>query len=251
MKSSQRLLRGPMLWILVLGIALFATVNVVSSNLGAEQIPFNRFLELARDGQMQGQELQEEPLHVGLRSFEISGEYIGEGGEPVAFTTTYSEQIHDEDIAQLVEDGLIEVQYDPEQTGTLVTLLVNLLPFVLIFGLFFFLMQQMQGGGGRVMQFGKAKAKMVSKDSPKVTFSDVAGCEEAIEELREIKDFLENPQKFQAMGAKIPKGALLFGPPGTGKTLLARAVAGEAGVPFFSISGLRRDVRRCRRLPRP
>jgi cell division protease FtsH len=95
----------------------------------------------------------------------------------------------------------------------------------------------MQGGGGRVMQFGKAKAKMVNKDSPKVTFADVAGCDEAIEELREIKEFLENPQKFQAMGAKIPKGALLFGPPGTGKTLLARAVAGEAGVPFFSISG--------------
>ena len=95
----------------------------------------------------------------------------------------------------------------------------------------------MQGGGSRVMQFGKAKARQVSKDEPKVTFADVAGCDEAVEELQEIKDFLQNPARFQAIGAKIPKGVLLYGPPGTGKTLLARAVAGEAGVPFFSISG--------------
>ncbi|MBW3668693.1 MAG: AAA family ATPase, partial [Actinobacteria bacterium] len=95
----------------------------------------------------------------------------------------------------------------------------------------------MQGGGNRVMQFGKAKAKLVSKDQPQVTFADVAGAQEAVAELQEIKDFLESPTKFQAIGAKIPKGVLLFGPPGTGKTLLARAVAGEAGVPFFSISG--------------
>ena len=95
----------------------------------------------------------------------------------------------------------------------------------------------MQGGGSRVMQFGKAKARQVSKDEPKVTFADVAGCDEAVEELHEIKEFLQNPARFQAIGAKIPKGVLLYGPPGTGKTLLARAVAGEAGVPFFSISG--------------
>ena len=100
-----------------------------------------------------------------------------------------------------------------------------------------FIFTQMQGGGNRVMQFGKAKAKQVTRDTPKVTFEDVAGIDEAIEELEEIKDFLQNPAKFRAMGAKIPKGVLLYGPPGTGKTLLARAVAGEAGVPFFSISG--------------
>ncbi len=103
--------------------------------------------------------------------------------------------------------------------------------------LLFLFMSQMQGGGNRVMNFGKSKAKMVSKDTPKTTFSDVAGADEAIEELHEIKEFLQNPAKFQAIGAKIPKGVLLFGPPGTGKTLLARAVAGEAGVPFYSISG--------------
>ena len=99
-------------------------------------------------------------------------------------------------------------------------------------------MNQVQGGGGRgVMQFGKSKAKLITKDMPKTTFADVAGCDEAIEELGEIKEFLQEPAKFQAVGAKIPKGVLLYGPPGTGKTLLARAVAGEAGVPFYSISG--------------
>jgi len=118
------------------------------------------------------------------------------------------------------------------------SLLMTLLPFALIILLFVFLMNQVQGGGGRgVMQFGKSKAKLVSKDMPKTTFSDVAGCDEAIEELGEIKEFLQEPAKFQAVGAKIPKGVLLYGPPGTGKTLLARAVAGEAGVPFYSISG--------------
>ena len=103
--------------------------------------------------------------------------------------------------------------------------------------LFLFFFNQMQGGGSRVMQFGKSKAKLISKDTPKTTFKDVAGADEAVEELEEIKEFLENPAKFQAIGAKIPKGVLLYGPPGTGKTLLARAVAGEAGVPFYSISG--------------
>ena len=98
-------------------------------------------------------------------------------------------------------------------------------------------MNQMQGGGSKVMSFGKSRAKRMSPDSPKVTYKDVAGADEAVEELQEIKEFLENPKKFQALGARIPKGVLLYGPPGTGKTLLARATAGEAGVPFFSISG--------------
>ena len=111
------------------------------------------------------------------------------------------------------------------------------LPFVLLIGFWIFLMNQMQGGGSKVMSFGKSRAKRMSPDSPKVTYKDVAGADEAVEELQEIKEFLENPKKFQALGARIPKGVLLYGPPGTGKTLLARATAGEAGVPFFSISG--------------
>ena len=121
--------------------------------------------------------------------------------------------------------------------SSLLSLLTYILPFVLFFGFWIFLMNQMQGGGSRVMNFGKSKAKRMSVDAPKITFRDVAGVDEAVQELHEIKEFLENPKKFQALGARIPKGVLLYGPPGTGKTLLARAVAGEAGVPFFSISG--------------
>src|SRR4029079_8788238 len=123
------------------------------------------------------------------------------------------------------------------QESVLLSLLVNLLPIAILVILLLLFMSQMQGGGSRVLNFGKSKAKMITKDMPKTTFSDVAGCDEAVEELEEIKDFLQNPAKYQALGAKIPKGVLLYGQPGTGKTLLARAVAGEAGVPFFTISG--------------
>ena len=117
------------------------------------------------------------------------------------------------------------------------SILVSLLPFVILIAFWIFLMNQVQGGGSKVMSFGKSRAKRMTPDAPKIGFKDVAGVDEAVEELHEIKEFLENPKKFQALGARIPKGVLLYGPPGTGKTLLARAVAGEAGVPFFSISG--------------
>jgi cell division protease FtsH len=131
------------------------------------------------------------------------------------------------------------VNFDSKGTGGSPwwSILTSLLPFVLLFGFWIFLMNQVQGGGSKVMSFGKSRAKRMTPDSPKIGFKDVAGVEEAVEELQEIKEFLENPKKFQALGARIPKGVLLYGPPGTGKTLLARAVAGEAGVPFFSISG--------------
>jgi cell division protease FtsH len=142
-----------------------------------------------------------------------------------------------DNFAALARAQDVEVTANPQQGSVLVSFLFQFLPIVIIVGFFFFLRQQMQGGGNRVMSFGKAKARLVTKDQPKITFADVAGLDEAVEELQEIKEYLEAPQKFQAMGAKIPKGVLLFGPPGTGKTLLARAVAGEAGVPFFSISG--------------
>ncbi len=141
------------------------------------------------------------------------------------------------DMAEYIERADVQYSANPQQGSVLLSVLFQFLPILLIIGFFFFLMQQMQGGGNRVMSFGKSKARLVTKDQPKITFADVAGLDEAIEELQEIKEFLEAPQKFQAMGAKIPKGVLLFGPPGTGKTLLARAVAGEAGVPYFSISG--------------
>jgi cell division protease FtsH len=132
-----------------------------------------------------------------------------------------------------------KIPFDSKGVGTSAwwALLTGILPFVLLIAFWLFLMNQVQGGGSKVMSFGKSRAKRMSPDSPKVTYKDVAGADEAVEELQEIKEFLENPKKFQALGARIPKGVLLYGPPGTGKTLLARATAGEAGVPFFSISG--------------
>ncbi len=146
------------------------------------------------------------------------------------------------DQSQIEFQNLLEsegVPFDSKGTGDSAwwSILTYLLPFVLFFGFWIFLMNQVQGGGSKVMSFGKSRAKRMAPDSPKITFKDVAGVDEAVEELHEIKEFLENPKKFQALGARIPKGVLLYGPPGTGKTLLARSVAGEAGVPFFSISG--------------
>ena len=133
--------------------------------------------------------------------------------------------------------GEVDVQVKGKGGGGWLTVLTYVLPFVIFLFFWLFIINQMQGGGSKVMSFGKSRAKRMSVDSPKITFRDVAGVDEAVEELHEIKEFLENPKKFQALGARIPKGVLLYGPPGTGKTLLARAVAGEAGVPFFSISG--------------
>ncbi len=143
----------------------------------------------------------------------------------------------DYDITQFLLDNNLPFKVDNQKQSVWIQILVSAIPFIIMFGLIFFMMNQLQGGGSKVLQFGKSKARLVDKTKKRVTFKDVAGVDEAVEELREIEEFLENPNKFKAMGAKIPKGVLLYGPPGTGKTLLARAVAGEAGVPFFSISG--------------
>ncbi len=135
--------------------------------------------------------------------------------------------------------SLKKINFDSKGVGgfSWTSVIASFLPILLLIGFWIFLMNQMQGGGSKVMSFGKSRAKRMAPDSPKIGFKDVAGVDEAVEELQEIKEFLESPKKFQALGARIPKGVLLYGPPGTGKTLLARAVAGEAGVPFFSISG--------------
>ena len=156
--------------------------------------------------------------------------------------TKYSVGYPDSYAPTLIKDAQTQVQpggFDVQSKSSSgwLSLLTYILPFVIFIGFWIFLMNQVQGGGSKVMSFGKSRAKRMSVDSPKITFRDVAGVDEAVEELHEIKEFLENPKKFQALGARIPKGVLLYGPPGTGKTLLARAVAGEAGVPFFSISG--------------
>ena len=229
--KNNRFFRGPVLWFMVLIVALFATVSVFQRATAPTQLTYSEWVDAATDGRIRTVDILD-------RSNLLIGERMDSGGQRVPYRTSFSPDVNSEQVASLIaSEGIEEVDVDGEQTGAMLSFILNLLPFALVFVLFFFLMQQMQGGGGRVMQFGKSKAKVVSKDAPKVTFGDVAGADEAVEEIREIKEFLENPAKFQAMGAKIPKGVLLFGPPGTGKTLLARAVAGEAGVPFFSIAG--------------
>jgi cell division protease FtsH len=154
----------------------------------------------------------------------------------VGYPDSYAQTLINKADSELA-DGAGGLNVQSKSSSGWLSLLTYILPFVIFIGFWIFLMNQVQGGGSKVMSFGKSRAKRMSVDSPKITFRDVAGVDEAVEELHEIKEFLENPKKFQALGARIPKGVLLYGPPGTGKTLLARAVAGEAGVPFFSISG--------------
>jgi cell division protease FtsH len=163
----------------------------------------------------------------------------GELRDGTSYQVSFPAEFTDELVEQLDDARpAIAVDTDQQTDSVWTSLLFSLLPMVLLIGGFLLVLSLLQGGGGRgVMQFGKSRAKQVSKDQPSVTFADVAGCDEAVEELQEIKEFLQDPARFQAIGARIPKGVLLYGPPGTGKTLLARAVAGEAKVPFFAISG--------------
>jgi cell division protease FtsH len=160
-------------------------------------------------------------------------------GEDTKIVVNYPSPESTVDLQRKMLNASPPVVFDSKGTGGSPWwgLLTALLPFLILIAFWIFLMNQVQGGGSKVMSFGKSRAKRMTPDSPKIGFKDVAGVDEAVEELHEIKEFLENPKKFQALGARIPKGVLLYGPPGTGKTLLARAVAGEAGVPFFSISG--------------
>ena len=178
---------------------------------------------------------------VVLRTKDYSAEVTLKGADHKKYTTGYVPEGADVLVQKLrtakADSQLNNFDIKPARSSVILSLLTYVFPILIFIGFWIFLMNQVQGGGSKVMSFGKSRAKRMSVDSPKITFRDVAGVDEAVEELHEIKEFLENPKKFQALGARIPKGVLLYGPPGTGKTLLARAVAGEAGVPFFSISG--------------
>ena len=186
-------------------------------------------------------EFQSELTDGNVKTAEIKdqdNEVRGELRDGTEYVAVYPTEFADELTADIADaEPPVELSVDQQHESFWLSLAASLLPILLLVGVFMFVMSQMQGGGGRVMKFGKAKTKKVDRDQPSVTFADVAGADEAVEELQEIKDFLKSPAKFQALGAKIPKGVLLYGPPGTGKTLLARAVAGEADAPFFSISG--------------
>lgn len=232
----KRLFKGPWLWIVLAVVAVLVALQFFASGDSSDEISTSRMEKYVADGQV-----KEITFVDGEQRIEatLDDDVDREGGrDVVAYYILGQQEGILEAVDQQVEAGTIkESNSENPQPSLLGSLLVSILPFIIILALFIFLMNQVQGGGRGVMQFAKSKAKLITKDMPKTTFADVAGCDEAIEELGEIKEFLAEPAKFQAVGAKIPKGVLLYGPPGTGKTLLARAVAGEAGVPFYSISG--------------
>ena len=227
----KKITRNPLIYVLLIGVFLVIGFSLISSLGGAKQITTQQGLDL-----LQGTTVTKVLNTDGDQRVDLSLSHEFEGATEVQFY--YVSARADEVVAAIdaadPKDGFNDAVPRPSFFDGFLSLLF---PLLLLGLLFWFLLSSAQGGGGKVMQFGKSRAKLVTKESPTVTFGDVAGADEAIEELQEIKDFLKDPAKFQAVGARIPKGVLLYGPPGTGKTLLARAVAGEAGVPFYSISG--------------
>ncbi|UYN82850.1 MAG: ATP-dependent zinc metalloprotease FtsH [Microcella sp.] len=230
--TAKRFFRGPLPFILVGAVVIWAGFALLGGIGGFREISVQRGLELLQTETITSVKIVDREQRVDV----VLAEADDELGQNVQFY--YVEQRADAIIAA-VDAADIEGEFTDEvpQSNFFVSVLGLIIPFLIIGVIFYFLLTRLQGGGGRVMQFGKSRAKLVSKETPQVTFADVAGAEEAIEELEEIKDFLKDPARFLAVGARIPKGVLLYGPPGTGKTLLARSVAGEAGVPFYSISG--------------
>ena len=217
--------------VVVVVLAFFAQKMIIDNSSSKQANTWNEFTQAANSGKVQY-------LKTNLGDNSLKYSVTKADGSQTVTIGIPSTSLMDQAIsAAEANNSNVVVDGTPTSGSPWWSILVTILPFVLFFAFWIFLMNQMQGGGSKVMSFGKSRAKRMSVDSPKITFKDVAGVDEAVEELHEIKEFLENPKKFQALGARIPKGVLLFGPPGTGKTLLARAVAGEAGVPFFSISG--------------
>ena len=233
--NAKRLVRNPLLWVMAL-LTLTVLMFSMNGDGGFARIDTSAATKLITEGKVESARFSSENvLDLTLKQGQT---YSADGVRDATKVRTEFIEARAEGLVALVDKNLPNAYNDTiEHPSLLGSLLISLLPLILLVGLFWFMMSQMQGGGSRVMQFGKSKAKLASKDTPKVTFADVAGADEAVEELHEIKEFLAEPAKFLAVGAKIPKGVLLYGPPGTGKTLLARAVAGEAGVPFYSISG--------------
>ena len=217
--------------LIVIVLAFFAS-KLISNQDQAKPATFSQFLTQLDEGQV-----RDVTLRTKDNSMEVTLNRTEKNKYTLGYPPAYAEVLVNNLRTAEAEGDLQGFNVKPSRSNVIVSLLTYILPFIIFIGFWIFLMNQVQGGGSKVMSFGKSRAKRMSVDSPKITFRDVAGVDEAVEELHEIKEFLENPKKFQALGARIPKGVLLYGPPGTGKTLLARAVAGEAGVPFFSISG--------------
>ncbi|HEX4830272.1 MAG TPA: ATP-dependent zinc metalloprotease FtsH [Trebonia sp.] len=228
----KRIFRGPLLLVLLAVLVITITLGWANSGSSYTQKDTSQVVQLIEQGKVKSALLTDKNQTIQITTT-TGAQY------QASFISGQGQQLQ-QVLQRQFDAGKLPGGYDisiPKSNTLLSLLLGTFLPYILIALFFFFLLTQMQGGGSRVMNFGKSRAKLITKDTPKTTFADVAGADEAIEELQEIKEFLQSPAKFQAIGAKIPKGVLLYGPPGTGKTLLARAVAGEAGVPFYSISG--------------
>ena len=228
--TLKSLIRGPLPYVLVGSLIVVIGISLLTAS-GFRPVSTQQGLELLKDNQARSVTIIDGEQRVDM---ELRSSFDGLGTQVQFY---YVAPRGEEIIAAVSNSDVAEFTDEVPQTNWFVSLLGLLLPFVIIGLIFWFLLSSMQGGGSRIMQFGKSRAKLVSKETPTVTFEDVAGADEAIEELHEIKEFLKDSEKFQKVGARIPKGVLLYGPPGTGKTLLARAVAGEANVPFYSISG--------------
>ena len=223
----KRFPRAALIYLLAGAAILFIGIRFSSRGPERHEIDLSAFQKALDQGEVATAEIKDRDNQV-----------VGKLRNDTAYKVSYPGEFADEMVKQLHDaKPPVEIKTDEQSDSLWTGLLVSLLPTVLLVGAFILVMNALQGGGRGVMQFGKSRAKQVDKDAPNVTFADVAGCDEAVEELQEIKEFLQDPARFQAIGARIPKGVLLYGPPGTGKTLLARAVAGEAGVPFFPISG--------------
>ena len=229
--KSKKFLKGPFIWIFAALLIVFIGTSL-STGTTYKRVETSVGLELLSGGKAESVKVYdgEQRVDIVLKNKDATL------GKNVQFFYVFHRGVA---VTEAIAKADIVDGYDDQVPNTpwYVALLGTIFPFIIIGAIFWFLMSGMGGGNGKVMNFGKSRAKLVNKENSTVTFADVAGSDEAIEELEEIKDFLKNPQKFQAVGAKIPRGVLLYGPPGTGKTLVAKAVAGEAGVPFFSISG--------------
>ena len=229
--DRKRLLRNPLIWILAAVLVFFAFSVLFDDTRGYTQVDTSVAIAQIQNGNVKNALIEDREQRLRLT---LTNEVEGS----TQIITQYPA-----DTSGTIVNALENAGNKPtfntvvHQDSFLTQMLIFIVPLGIVLLILFWMMNNAQGGGNRVMSFGKSKAKQLSKDHPKTTFADVAGADEAVEELYEIKDFLQNPGRYQALGAKIPKGVLLYGPPGTGKTLLARAVAGEAGVPFYTISG--------------
>ncbi len=230
--NIKKFLSGPFVWIIAAVVVLIIGSSMVNSS-SVKQVDTSVGMALIKDGKAVSVKILEADQRVDVTLATEDPKL----GKQVQF---FYVSARGEEVVKLVNSANLGKGFNDEAPNTpwFIALLGSLLPFIIIGLIFWFILSSAGGGGGRgVMQFGKSRAKLINKETSNVTFADVAGADEAMEELQEIKEFLKEPQKFQAVGAKIPRGVLLYGPPGTGKTLVAKAVAGEAGVPFFSISG--------------